>query len=178
MTKLIPDGELHFHCWDDCQNVIDILLSEGYVVLLSREEALYVINYLWSHDDADRNDVVFMDRGEFEEKYYEDDKDDDWYTSYRIDRARTEAEERTWRLAKKIFKMSSSELGDAFGIIDDNSAPIWEFSLEEAKECVNDWERRRMEPIEDATIDAAMEYWDQMNREKYEDELKRSFEEV
>ena len=51
--------------------VAKALLDEDYVVMLSYEENLLVINYEWSEHRADRNDVIFMRRDEFEEKYDE-----------------------------------------------------------------------------------------------------------
>ena len=47
------------------------MLTEGhYVVLLSREERFWVLNYEYS-DLNDRNDVVFIGRDEFDDKYVE-----------------------------------------------------------------------------------------------------------
>ena len=50
--------------------IIDLLVDQDYVVMLSREENLYIINYLYSKY-SDRNDVVFIDREEFDMKYYQ-----------------------------------------------------------------------------------------------------------
>lgn len=47
--------------------VAEALLEEDYVVMISREEQLYIINYIWS-DTCDRNDVVFINREEYEEQ--------------------------------------------------------------------------------------------------------------
>ena len=48
-----------------------ILLKNDYVTMISREESLYIVSAIWSQGRADRNDVVFMDKYEFEEKYVE-----------------------------------------------------------------------------------------------------------
>lgn len=50
--------------------IADLLVNQDYVVMLSREEDLYIINYLYSKY-SDRNDVVFIDREEFDMKYYQ-----------------------------------------------------------------------------------------------------------
>lgn len=50
--------------------IIDLLVDQDYVVMLSREENLYIINYIYSQY-SDRNDVVFIDREEFDMKYYQ-----------------------------------------------------------------------------------------------------------
>lgn len=48
--------------------VAKALLDEDYVVMLSYENDLLIVNYIWSQNYADRNDVVFMDRLEYEEE--------------------------------------------------------------------------------------------------------------
>ena len=45
-----------------------MLVDAHYVVMLSREESLWIVNYEYS-DLCDRNDMVFMSREDFEEKY-------------------------------------------------------------------------------------------------------------
>lgn len=50
--------------------IVKILVEEEYCVLLSKEESLYIINYEYS-ENSDRNNVIFMDRGTFEDKYIE-----------------------------------------------------------------------------------------------------------
>lgn len=61
-------NELAFKNHENGWDVAKKLLDEHYVVLLSREENLLILNWEWSHL-CDRNDVVFMDRCEFEEEY-------------------------------------------------------------------------------------------------------------
>ena len=62
-------NERAFKNHEDGFKVAQALLNEGYVVMLSHEEQLLILNYEWSATDANRNDVVFMNRWEFEEKY-------------------------------------------------------------------------------------------------------------
>ena len=50
--------------------VLSTLVDEEYCVMFSREEDLYIINYEYS-EYSDRNNVVFMSKDEFEEKYIE-----------------------------------------------------------------------------------------------------------
>lgn len=50
--------------------IVKILVEEEYCVLLSKEESLYIINYEYS-EHSDRNNVVFMDREDFEQKFKE-----------------------------------------------------------------------------------------------------------
>ena len=64
-------NEIAFKNHDVGLQVAKALLDESYVVMLSYEEKLLIVNYEWSPNYSDRNDMVFMDRSEFEEKYCE-----------------------------------------------------------------------------------------------------------
>lgn len=59
------------HNYDDACTLAKILMDNDYVVMLSAEDQLYIVSAIWSKHHADRNDVVFMDKYEFEEKYVE-----------------------------------------------------------------------------------------------------------
>ena len=69
-------NEIAFHNHKKAFEVAAALLEESYVVLLSCEEDLIILNYEWSENFADRNDVLFMRRDEFEENYLEIVKED------------------------------------------------------------------------------------------------------
>lgn len=71
----MSEFEVSIDNYSDATTVAEILMNNGYVVMLSREEDLYIVNGIWS-DTCNRNDVVFMDTGEFEEKYMEVDPND------------------------------------------------------------------------------------------------------
>lgn len=62
--------EIAVHDKEVALKIIDLLVDQDYVVMLSREENLYIINYIYSQY-SDRNDVVFIDREEFDMKYYQ-----------------------------------------------------------------------------------------------------------
>ncbi len=66
---LIPGGEIPINDFDDAVAIAKILMKNGNVVMLSKEEDLTIINFMWSQGECDRNDVVFMDRFDFEEHY-------------------------------------------------------------------------------------------------------------
>ena len=53
--------------------VLSTLVDEEYCVMFSREEDLYIINYEYS-EYSDRNNVIFMSKDEFEEKFIEIEK--------------------------------------------------------------------------------------------------------
>ena len=61
--------EIALHDKETALKIANILVDEDYVVMISREEDLYIINYLYSQY-SDRNDVVFMARDEFDTDYY------------------------------------------------------------------------------------------------------------
>ena len=67
--------EIAVNDYYDATTIAEILMNNSYVVMMSREEDLYILNVIWSAG-CNRNDVVFMDRGEFEEKYVEVDPND------------------------------------------------------------------------------------------------------
>lgn len=48
--------------------VAKALLDEDYVVMLSYEDQFLIVNYEWSEHGADRNDVVFMSRYEYDKE--------------------------------------------------------------------------------------------------------------
>lgn len=71
MVKYIPDGELTFNRYGDAVSVAKTLMDNGYVVMLSKEEDLFILNWVWS-ETADRNDTVFMSRCDFDLGLYEE----------------------------------------------------------------------------------------------------------
>lgn len=63
-------NEIALHNKENALKIAEILVEEDNCVLLSKEEDLYIINFEYSQY-SDRNNVVFMDREEFDTKYYE-----------------------------------------------------------------------------------------------------------
>lgn len=68
--------ELAFASCENCMQVARILVEESNVVLISREENLWILNYEYSHN-SDRNDVVFMSQEEFDELQYGEQNDEE-----------------------------------------------------------------------------------------------------
>lgn len=68
---MIGEGELVFETPEAAFETVRQMLTSGhYVVMLSREEQFWIVNYLYS-DLCNRNEVVFMRREDFDEKYCE-----------------------------------------------------------------------------------------------------------
>ena len=62
-------GEISVRTAEDAYHILDALLNgeNDYCVMLSREEDLWIINYVYARN-SDRNKVVFMDRDEYESR--------------------------------------------------------------------------------------------------------------
>lgn len=63
-------SEIAVQSKESALKIVDILVDEEYCVMLSREEDLYIINFEYS-EFSDRNNVVFMNREDFEQKFKE-----------------------------------------------------------------------------------------------------------
>jgi len=63
----ITKNEIALHSFEDAVAVSKVLLDNGYVTMISREEKLYIVNFEWSPNYADRNDVAFLNREELED---------------------------------------------------------------------------------------------------------------
>ena len=69
MTYL-TNNEIAVNSFADAQRIAETLLANDYVVMIRREEYLYIINYIWSENCANRNDVVFQKREILEEEIF------------------------------------------------------------------------------------------------------------
>lgn len=68
-------NEIAFKSCEKCMEVARILVEESNVVLISREEDLWILNYEYS-EHSNRNDVVFMSQEEFYEALREEQNDE------------------------------------------------------------------------------------------------------
>lgn len=64
MCEYVTNNEIAVKNYADAMSLMEILLDNGYVVMISREEKLYIINFIWSanYGEANRNDVCFQPR--------------------------------------------------------------------------------------------------------------------
>lgn len=67
-------NEIAFESRENCMEVARILVEEDNVVLISREEDLWILNYEYS-EHSNRNDVVFMSQEEYYEALREEQND-------------------------------------------------------------------------------------------------------
>lgn len=180
MTKLIPEGELAFNDWQSCIDVADILVDQGYVVMLSREEDLYIINYVWTSKNADRNDVVFMEREDFEQRFCEDEdyvEEDDWSRAERIKQvSRANAETEVWHYAKRLMTASNSTIEAVFGLdqlSEEAQDRFWgmfpdQLSYAEVKNKFEAYDEQRNAALGERIMDACLADLDRVNKEKYD----------
>ena len=74
MTKLLPE-EIALDKYEDVAKILPILVNNGYATMVTREEDLWIVSYIYAEDtyceQANRNNVVLMDRGIFELDYEE-----------------------------------------------------------------------------------------------------------
>jgi len=66
----LPQDGIACHDFEDAAAIMQILIKNDNCVMLSREEDLWIINWVWSGHDADRNDVIFADRATYECDWY------------------------------------------------------------------------------------------------------------
>ena len=72
----ITNNEIALHSFEDAVAVTKVLLDNDYVTMISREENLYIVNYVWSSRGADRNDVAFMSREKLEDIIFDTESED------------------------------------------------------------------------------------------------------
>jgi hypothetical protein len=63
----VTNNEIAVKSSANAVTLAELLLDEGYVVMISKEEHHYIVNYIWSPDNANRNDVCFQSREETED---------------------------------------------------------------------------------------------------------------
>ena len=66
LEKYLEQEALSFESYEDAAAVQKILLENGYCVMMSREEHLWLLNWVWTEQFANRNDVVFINRAQYE----------------------------------------------------------------------------------------------------------------
>lgn len=79
----LTDNEVAMHSMEDALELVKLLVSNGYVAAVSVEEELIIVNYVWTPRFADRNEIIFQSREDFDqisddsyEQGYQDGKED------------------------------------------------------------------------------------------------------
>ena len=68
--EYVTNNEIVAHSFDDACIFAEALLRNGYVTMISKEEKLFIVNYVWSLNNANRNDVCFQSREIVEEEIF------------------------------------------------------------------------------------------------------------
>lgn len=71
LDKYLEQDSLTFESYEDAAAVQKILVENGYCTMMSREEHLWLLNWVWTESFADRNGVIFVDRTMYEYNEYE-----------------------------------------------------------------------------------------------------------
>lgn len=71
LDKYLEQDSLTFESYEDAATVQKVLIENGYCTMMSREEHLWLLNWVWTEKFADRNGVIFVDRAMYE---YNEDK--------------------------------------------------------------------------------------------------------
>lgn len=66
LKKFLEQDGLTFDHYEDAAHVQKILIENGYCTMLSREEHLWILNWVWTSTPADRNEVIFISREVYE----------------------------------------------------------------------------------------------------------------
>lgn len=78
MKKYLENDELSVDDFKDACTIAEILLKNGNAVMLTTEEDLFIVNWIWCESGyADRNEVVFRDRASVEDEMFEDEENDE-----------------------------------------------------------------------------------------------------
>ena len=73
----VTNNEIVVKSFANAETLAELLLDEGYVVMISKEEKFYVVNYIWSPRYANRNDVCFQSRENVEDFIFNVDEYED-----------------------------------------------------------------------------------------------------
>lgn len=65
--KNLENDSIAVNSFEDACDMARVLLKNGNAVMITEEEGLYIVNYVWCDSGCpDRNDVVFRNRAELE----------------------------------------------------------------------------------------------------------------
>ena len=182
MKDLIPKEVLTFHDFDACMKVAEVLLDEGYALLLGREESLYTLNYIWT-GYGDRNDVVFMNRDDFEYRFYEEEEEESDHD--REQRIRQQEHDRTeteiWWYARKMLGYSPATIEKVFCLdmmSEEEQDRFWamfpdQLTYPETKRKIDDYEELRNAALGERIMEACLDNLDKHNQWKYDQAMRK-----
>ena len=67
IDKPLEQDGIAVHSFEDAVTIMKILVENNNCAMLSREENLWIVNWVWTEGaQANRNDVIFINRGAYE----------------------------------------------------------------------------------------------------------------
>lgn len=67
LKKYLDQDGIAVKSFEDAVEIQKILIKNGNAVMLTQEENLWIVNWVWCESGyADRNDVIFINRSEYE----------------------------------------------------------------------------------------------------------------
>ena len=73
--KNLENDSIAVNSFEDACALSKILLDNGNAVMITKEEDLYIVNYVWCDSGfPDRNDVVFRNRASVEVEMFENEE--------------------------------------------------------------------------------------------------------
>lgn len=66
LTHYLEQSSIVCHSYEAAANLQKILLDEGYAVMITTEEQFWCVNWVWTERFSDRNEVIFINRSEYE----------------------------------------------------------------------------------------------------------------
>lgn len=75
--KNLENDSIAVNSFEDVCDMARVLLRNGNAVMITEEEDLYIVNYVWCDSGCpDRNDVVFRNRAELEVELMQAEEDE------------------------------------------------------------------------------------------------------
>lgn len=67
LKKYLEQSGIAVKSFEDAVIIMKVLIENGNAVMLTQEENLWIVNWVWCDSGfADRNDVIFINRAEYE----------------------------------------------------------------------------------------------------------------
>ena len=66
LEKYLEGDGIVVHSFEDATTIMKILVDNGNCAMLSREEDLWIVHWVWTSTPADRNEVIFINRANYE----------------------------------------------------------------------------------------------------------------
>lgn len=66
LDKYLEQDCIVCHSYEAAASIQKVLVEEGYAAMITTEEQLWCVNWVWTESFSNRNDVIFVNRGNYE----------------------------------------------------------------------------------------------------------------